>query len=103
LIFNDARVISEPRTAIVGRIEVHTGLQYVSKTEFQKYLAQPGLQISAVAAEKAWTKQGILKEVRRQRLTTGWKQGTHQSAVSCYVFNTDLPDDFYDKPKDDGA
>ena len=103
LIFNEEKLVSEARSSIVGRIEVDTGLQYISRTEMQRYLAQPGLQISATAAEKAWTKQGILKEVKKRRLTTGWKQGTNMSAISCYVFNTDLPEDFYDKPKDDGA
>jgi len=102
LIFNDSQLINEPRSAIVGRIEVHNSVQYISKTEFQKYLATPGIQISSSAAEKAWLKSGILKEIKRQRLTTGWKAGTHQSAVSCYVFNTEgLPDDLLDKSTDD--
>ena len=102
LIFNESQVINEPRSAIVGRIEVHNSVQYISKTEFQKYLASPGLQISSTAAERAWLKNGILKEIKKQRLTTGWKQGTHQAAVSCYVFNTEgLPEDYLDKPSSD--
>lgn len=102
LIFNDSQLVNDPRGAIVGRIEVHNSVQYISKTEFQKYLATPGIQISSSAAEKAWLKHGILKEVKKQRLTTGWKAGTHQAAVSCYVFNTEgLPDDYLDKSTDD--
>ena len=102
LIFNESQVVNEPRSAVVGRIEVHNSVQYISKTEFQKYLASPGLQISSTAAEKAWLKNGILKEIKRQRLTTGWKVGTHQSAVACYVFNTEgLPEDYLDKSSDD--
>ena len=102
LIFNESQVINEPRSAIVGRIEVHNSVQYISKTELQKYLASPGLQISTTSAEKAWFRHGILKEIKRQRLTTGWKQGTHQSAVACYVFNTEgLPDEYLDKSSDD--
>jgi hypothetical protein len=102
LIFDESRVVNDPRSAIVGRIEVHNSVQYISKTEFQKYLATPGIQISSSAAEKAWLKSGVLKEVRRQRLTTGWKVGTHQSAVSCYVFNTEgLPEDYLDKSSSD--
>ena len=102
LIFNESQVVNEPRSAVVGRIEVHNSVQYISKTEFQKYLASPGLQISSTAAEKAWLKNGILKEIKRQGLTTGWKVGTHQSAVACYVFNTEgLPEDYLDKSSDD--
>ena len=102
LILNDGQVISEPRGPIVGRIEVHNSLQYISKSEFQGYLASPGLQISSTAAEKAWLAQGVLKEVKRHRLTTGWKQGTHQAAVACYVFNTEgLPEDYLDKSSSD--
>jgi hypothetical protein len=102
LIFNESQVINEPRSAIVGRIEVHNSVQYISKTEFQKYLASPGLQISSTAAERAWLKNGVLKEIKKQRLTTGWKQGTHQAAVACYVFNTEgLPEDYLDKPSSD--
>lgn len=102
LIFNESQVVNEPRSAIVGRIEVHNSVQYISRTEFQNYLASPGIQISSSAAEKAWLKHGILKEIKRQRLTTGWKAGTHQSAVSCYVFNTEgLPEDYLDKPSTD--
>lgn len=98
LIFNESQVISEPRSAIVGRIDVHTGTHCISKTEFQKYLASPGIQISATAAEKAWLKHGILKEIKKQRLTTGWKQGTHMSAIACYVFSSEgLPDELLDK------
>jgi len=97
LIFNEDKVIAEPYgNAIVGRIEADTNTHYVSKTEMRKFLAQPGLQVSARAAEEEWRKIGVLVDVKKQRLTTGWKQGTHMSAVSCYVFKSDLPANFFD-------
>ena len=102
LILNDGHLVSEPRSEIVGRVEVHTGLQYISATAMNKYLASPGMQISVSAAEKQWAKLGILVEhpngkyTKKQRLSTGWKQGTHTPPVACYVFKTDLPEDFFD-------
>jgi hypothetical protein len=103
LTLNDGKVVTEPRgPKIVGRIEIHTGLQYISTSAIEDYLSAPGMQVSVSAAEKAWLKAGLLvpqdngKVTKKQRLTTGWKQGTHQNAVSCYVFKTELPEDFFD-------
>ena len=97
LIFNEDKVIAEPYgNIIVGRIEADKNLHYISKSEMRKFLAQPGLQVSARAAEEEWRKSGILVDQKKQRLTTGWKQGTHMSAVSCYVFKSELPENFFD-------
>ena len=96
LIFNEDKVVSEPYgNIIVGRIEADKNLHYISKSEMRKFLAQPGLQVSARAAEEEWRKSGILVDQKKQRLTTGWKQGTHMSAVSCYVFKSELPENFF--------
>jgi hypothetical protein len=92
---------------IVGRIEEHTGMQYISSDALGRFLASPGIQVSTAAAEKAWEKQGILvrhsdgKVTKKRRLTTGWKAGTGaQSGVACYVFKTELPDEILDdEPK----
>jgi hypothetical protein len=85
---------------IVGRVEVHTGLQYISSDALGRYLASDGIQVSVAAAEKAWEKLGILvrhpdgKATKKRRLTTGWKSGTGaQAGVACYVFKTELPDE----------
>ena len=103
LILNDGKVVREPRAPkVVGRIEVHTGLQYISAEALEKYMNAPGMQVSMAAAEKAWAKDSILvkhadeKFTCRKRLTTGWGAGMHQNAVKCYVFKTDLPEDFFD-------
>lgn len=96
LIFNEDKVVVEPHgNIIVGRIESDKNLHYVSKNEIRKFLAQPGLQVSARAAEEEWRKAGVLVDTKKQRLTTGWKQGTHMSAVSCYVFKSELPENFF--------
>jgi hypothetical protein len=98
LIFNEEKVVAEPHgNMIVGRIESDKNLHYIAKSEIRKFLAQPGLQVSARAAEEEWRKAGVLVDTKKQRLTTGWKQGTHMSAVSCYVFKSELPENFFDK------
>jgi len=103
LILNDSKVVKEPKAPkVVGRIEVHTGLQYISAEALEKFMSAPGMQVSMTAAEKAWFKDGVLvkggddKFTVRRRLTTGWGAGMHQNAVKCYVFKTDLPEDFFD-------
>jgi hypothetical protein len=103
LILNEGKVVREPKAPkVVGRIEVHTGLQYISAEALEKYMNAPGMQVSMAAAEKAWLKDGILvkhpddKVTCRKRLTTGWGVGTHQNAIKCYAFKTDLPEDFFD-------
>ena len=106
LTLNEGKVITEPKgPRIVGRIEIHTGLQYISTAAIESFLTAPGMQVSVSAAEKAWHKAGVLikhendKFTKKQRLTTGWKQGTHQNAVACYVFKTELPEDFFNEPR----
>jgi hypothetical protein len=104
LILNDGKVVSEPKigSAVVGRIEIHNGVEYVAKSELLKFLSAPGLQVSLTAAEKAWKKAGLLVETdgeitKKQRLTTGWKQGMHKNAVSCYVFKNEYPEEFFNE------
>lgn len=106
LALNDGKVVIEPRgQKVVGRIEVHSGVQYIAASALESYLSAPGMQVSVAAAEKAWRKAGILvvhegdKLTKKQRLTTGWKQGTHQNAVKCYAFKTELPEDFFDESR----
>jgi hypothetical protein len=94
LILNDDRVVGEPRTALIGRIEVHNQSQYISKTEFKKYLAV--LQISAREFEFAVEKEGILVDpARKIRLTSGWKAGMNTPAIYTYHFKTDIPEGLF--------
>lgn len=98
IIFDDSKVLSEPKAnAIVGRIDTHTGLMYISKTVMHQYLSAPGLQVSIATAEKKWEKEGLLIGSDRKRLTTGWKSGTHNNPVTCYIIKDipDLPKDFF--------
>lgn len=87
LVLDNERVVSEPRTALVGRIEVHNSMQYISKREFRLFLA--GLQISAAEFEKAVKRDGLLVESKKCRLSTGWKAGMVTPPISVFAFRSD--------------
>lgn len=92
LILHDDRVVSEPRSPLVGRIEVHNQTQYISKTEFRKYLSE--IQVSMREFEVAMLREGILQNGgKKQRLATGWKSGMNYPAVMSYAFRTEIPED----------
>ena len=88
LILNDGRVTSEPRMALVGRIEVHNQMQYISKKEFKIFLAAQ--QISAREFELAVGRAGILIDAKKQRLSNGWKAGMQTPPIAVYAFKTEL-------------
>lgn len=91
LVLEHDRVISEPRMALVGRIEVHNSLQLISTKEFKTFLA--GMQISAAEFEKAMKRDGIMVEHRKCRLSTGWKTGMVTPPIAVYAFKSDaLPE-----------
>lgn len=91
LIFNEGRVISEPRTELVGRIEVDHKVQYISKSSFKKFLA--GLQISAAEFEKAMEKENMMVDTKKVRLSSGWKAGMVTPAISVYALKADIPEE----------
>lgn len=94
---NDGKVTYEPRTSLVGRIDVATGHVYISTTEFKKYLAEK--QLSSREFEKTMKDKGILLGSKKTRLDAGWKGAfsilDKNMNVSAYVFETKIPDSFF--------
>jgi hypothetical protein len=91
LILEDAnRVVSEPRTSLVGRIEVHKQRQMFAKTAFNKFLSEK--KVSSKEFIKAMEKDGVLT-VDKQRLSTGWKAGMVTPPIPVYVINTPIPEE----------
>jgi hypothetical protein len=94
---NDGKVSYEPRTSLVGRIDVATGHVYISTTEFKKYLSEK--QISSREFEKAMRDKGILMGTKKMRLDSGWKGAfsilDKNMNVNCYVFETKIPSAFF--------
>ena len=87
LILDSDRVVSEPRMELVGRIEVHNGLQIIAKKAIREYLAP--MQVSANEFEKAMKRDGMLVESKKCRISTGWKAGLTTPPVASYVFKSD--------------
>lgn len=94
---NDGKVTYEPRTSLVGRIDVATGHVYISTTEFKKYLGEK--QLSSREFEKAMKDKGILMGTKKMRLDSGWKGAfsilDKNMNVNCYVFETKIPSSFF--------
>jgi hypothetical protein len=96
IVFEGSKVVSEPRTALVGRGDVEEGVTYISKTLFREYLNKR--QISAKEFEFAMQEEGLLVPTKKQRLTSGWKAGFHAPAIAVYGFKFELPKELFDGP-----
>jgi hypothetical protein len=94
---NDGKVTMEPRTSLVGRIDLATGLVTISTTEFKKYLTDKN--VSSREFEQNMKERNILIEVKKSRLDAGWKQALSildkNMNVNTYVFATEIPDTFF--------
>jgi hypothetical protein len=102
---NDGKVTMEPRTSLVGRIDIATGLVTISTTEFKKYLTEKN--VSSREFEQNMREKGILVEVKKSRLDSGWKQALSlldkNMNVNTYVFATQIPDTFFTPDGHGGA
>lgn len=91
LIMKGNHVTSEPRNKVMARSEIHSGMLFISKSEFKRFLSEK--QISSRDFEKALIAQGVLVFNDKMRLTAGWKAGMQLAALACYGFKLDLPND----------
>jgi hypothetical protein len=106
LVVEGREVRMEPRGSLVARVDIETGTMQVSKTEFKKYLAL--LQVSSANFEREMKytfldlekKKPCLVEVKKTRLSSGWKHGLQLPPVNCYVFNTEIPEELFAIPND---
>jgi hypothetical protein len=94
---NDGKVTMEPRTSLVGRIDLANGLVTISTTEFKKYLTEK--HVSSREFEQNMREKNILIDVKKSRLDAGWKQALSildkNMNVNTYVFATQIPDTFF--------
>jgi hypothetical protein len=91
LILEEAdRVVSEPRMALVGRIEVHKQRQMFSKTALNKFLNEK--RVSSKEFVRGMEKEGMLS-IGKQRLSTGWKAGMVTPPIPVYIINTPIPEE----------
>lgn len=98
LIVDDTKIISDPKTALIGRIDVGSQRQYLAKTAFNKYLTS--IRVSPDDFVKVMKGKGLLLDEtssdKKRRLETGWKSGLKLSSVWVYTLKTDLPEKFFD-------
>lgn len=90
LVVSENGVISEPRTSLIARGEVHNHMLYISKSSFKAYLSE--MQISSKEFEFAMKESGTLVFDDKQRLSKGWK-GVNTPPVFVYGFKTEIPED----------
>lgn len=86
LILDSSRVVSEPRMALVGRIESDANQVFVSCAEMKKFLAEH--KVGHREFEERMRHAGVLKETKKKRIAAGWKAGFNPPAVHTYVFET---------------
>lgn len=101
LIMDDSKVISDPKAALIGRIDVGSQTQYIARTPFNKYLAD--LQVSPDDFVHVMRSRGLLLDTesgdKKRRLDTGWKSGLKLPSVRVYTLKTEIPEDFFDGSK----
>jgi hypothetical protein len=93
LVLNENRVMREPRSALIGRVEIDTRMFYVSKRELKMFLV--GQQLSENEFVTYMKEQGILTFQGKQRLTNGWPGMSTNAPVAVYGFKNAIPDEFF--------
>ena len=90
LVVSENGVVTEPRTALVARGEVHNHMLYISKSAFKAFLSER--QVSSREFEFAMREGGTLVFDDKQRLSKGWR-GVNTPPVFVYGFKTEIPED----------
>lgn len=90
LILDGDRVTTEPHTHLIGRIEIHNRMQYVSSSALREYLNSLG--VSSREFKTALKLDGILVFEGKQRLSNGWKAGMTYPPIAVLGFRIDSSD-----------
>ena len=96
LVLDGSKVTTEPRMALVARVEVENSVCYVSKPDLKAYLAE--LKISVGDFERGMKDHGLVtwpdgKKYGKKRLAAGWKAGMGTESTNVYAF-TISPEEF---------
>jgi hypothetical protein len=79
---------------LVGRVEVHNQISYISKTSFKAFLAEK--HVSSSEFEHALAGLNVLVECNKQRLSTGWRAGMSTPPIAVYGFKSEIPQELLD-------
>lgn len=89
LILENDRVVREPRTELVARMEIHSQRYYCSKSILKKFLVDNGNGVREF--ETRMKEKNILVGEIKQRLSNGWGGGNSTSPIHVYIFRYDAP------------
>lgn len=96
LIFNGGISTTEIYGPLKGRVELDTGMFYISTKHFNDFLTLE-CKVSTAEMDEVLRKKGVLVGVEeKKRLTTGWKHGT-LNGIRCYVFKSSPPKEIIEK------
>lgn len=87
LVMRNSALIREPRGALMARVDVDKDLMQVSKSEFKKYLNDNN--VSAREFELEMKERGILLDIKKARLASGWKGAVQSDPAVLYWFKHD--------------
>jgi len=101
LIFNDGVSTSEIYGPLMGRMELDTGMNYIPKEAFDKFLTLT-CKVSTDEMQQVLKSKGVFVGIEsKKRLTTGWKGGT-LNGIRCYAFKLNNPKELIEKVIKDG-
>lgn len=90
LVIREGHMTYEPRGQLVARSVADDNLYQVSKTKFKQYLRER--RINEAEFEHDMKERGSLIEIKRGRLTAGWKGAAQSENVWMYCFRSSLPE-----------
>ena len=98
LSFKEEKIINEPYRAIVARVDWDKDYMYLSKREFDAYLAERVISTKEFVYQMKLT--GVEIEVGsniKQRMNAGWKDVTKSATAVYRIKISTLPSNFFDK------
>lgn len=90
LIMDGSKVLTEPRNALVGRVEVHSDTTYIAKKLFKEYLSKQRISTREFEYALHETK-ALMPGNLRERLTKGWRAGMSTDPIAVYGFRSKIP------------
>lgn len=98
LMLDEGRVINEPRNALMGRVEKDAEMFYVAKSDLRKFLAD--FTVSVEELKEGMRQAGIDVQIKKMRLSTGWKSAMGVAApVSVVAIPSTLAQERIDAAK----
>lgn len=99
LVMRGPSLVKEPRGALMARADLESGVLQVSKSEFKKYLNE--YNVSTREFELEMKERGLLLDIKKARLASGWKGAIQSDPAMLYWFKHDAASDLLEDDSDD--